>query len=268
MTRKVLITGAAGGIGDALCRYFKERGFDVIAHARKEDQARVMADEGDYRPVWGDLTKQSDIDAIADQLSDVEVIDMLVNNAGVLTKSTDLTEDGVGLHAAINVIAPLRLTLALMPKLTAAEDPVSVIVSSGAADLARSNRYSLLAEPDGSALFGQYALSKSAANALVIAMAKAFPGLRVLSTEPGFVKTPMTVANDGMSGPMTLMARAFSASPEKAAHRCFDHILEAMPPSGTIVQNGKDIDSAKKKWSREKAMEELRALLAKVGISL
>ena len=266
--KTVLITGAAGGIGEALCRYFEERDFKVLAHARSEAKAKSVTDGTQRVPVWGDLTRADDIKKIAKMARGVGPLDLLVHNAGMLSTDKTPGPNGVGINAEVNVIAPAKLTRELAPHLAKSDDPMVVIVSSTAANMARTCDYTVLEKPDGSGLFGHYALSKSAANALVLSLAEAFPKLTVLSTEPGFVKTGMTAGNDHMPLPMKLLANVIASSPEKAAHRCFDHILDERPESGSVVQSGKAVDSARKLWSSETALKALDALLAKADSAL
>ena len=268
MSKRVLITGAAGGIGEASCRYFEERDYTVICHARREDQARRLA--GNHRvPVFGDLTKPDEVEALADQVKKAGALDLLVHNAGILSTSKQKGPSGIGIQAEVNVLAPLRLTEALADHMKeTSQKPVVIVVSSTAANFPRGGSYEKMVEPNGSSLFDHYALSKSAANALVLAMAKRWSDLRVYSTEPGFVKTKMTAGNSSMPFPMRWLANIIGARPENAAHRCFDFILEENPPSGSVVQAGKTVDSSKKKWSLGNAREGLDLLLAKGGLAV
>lgn len=266
--KTVLITGASGGIGDALCKYFEAKGFRILAHARTEQTARAMTRETNRIPIWGDITVAAQVDQIAEQAAEAGSLDMLVHNAGILSRSKTPGANGLGIQAEVNVVAPAKLTKALAPLLAKSDDPKVIVVSSSAANFARSTDYTVLENPDGSSLFGHYALSKSAANALVVAMAKTFPDFRVLSTEPGFVKTKMTATNDQMPLPMRWIAKVASSTPEKAATRCFEHIMSANPESGSAVQNGKVIDSSSKPWSTKAAFEALEKLLAKADAAL
>lgn len=265
--KTVLITGASGGIGEALCDYFEERQYSIIAHARDEKKARGVTDGTNRSPVWGDLTVAEEVDALAEQVKALGKVDLLVHNAGILSTSKEKGPNGLGIQAEVNVVAPARLTQALADVM-GDDDPTVVIVSSTAANFALSSDYTKIIEPNGSSLFGDYALSKAAANALTLELARAFPNLRVLSTEPGFVKTKMTHTNEHMPAPMRFMAKFASSTPEKAAHRCFDHILKTVPPSGCVVQAGKNVNSEKKSWGKAEAFESLKKLLAKAGIEL
>ncbi|MFD0917747.1 SDR family NAD(P)-dependent oxidoreductase [Pseudahrensia aquimaris] len=265
--KKVLITGASGGIGEAMCRYFEQRGYSIIAHARDEAKARAVTNGTERVAVWGDLTKAEEVDALAGQVGKAGPVDLLVHNAGILSTDKTLGANGLGIQAEVNVVAPARLTKALAGHMSS-DDPTVVIVSSTAANFARSNDYTKIIEPNGSSLFGDYALSKAAANALTIELARVFEGMRILSTEPGFVKTKMTHTNSHMPAPLRFLAKFASSTPDKAAHRCFDHILATTPDSGIVVQAGKNIDSAKRSWGKEEAFDSLRKLLAKAGVTL
>ena len=267
MSKSVLITGASGGIGKALCDYFSDRGYRVLAHARREDQAYKLTAETPLVPVWGDLTQPDQVAALAEQVKAAGPLDLLVHNAGILTTSTEPGPAGLGIQAEVNVVAPARLTEALADHMAQSDDPQVVLVTSSAANFARSSDYSKLATPDGSSLFGHYALSKCAANTLALQLAETFPQLKVFATEPGFVKTKMTATNSSMPTPMRWAANLIAATPKQAAHRCFDFLLDEKPASGSVIQSGKVVKSDGKKWSTQQAFDSLKGLLSRAGIN-
>lgn len=84
----VLVTGASGGVGQGLCRYFCARGARVLAVGRKAEALRSMADKLDNNcfPVVADVTDPDALGAAVQgataRLGDVEI---LVNNAGAAT---------------------------------------------------------------------------------------------------------------------------------------------------------------------------------------
>src|SRR5690242_10533317 len=81
--RVAVITGGAGGIGEATCRLFVEHGARVaIVDVDEERTNKLAADLGDAAlPVVADVT--TDVDRIRDEvLGHFEQVDVLVNNAG------------------------------------------------------------------------------------------------------------------------------------------------------------------------------------------
>jgi NAD(P)-dependent dehydrogenase (short-subunit alcohol dehydrogenase family) len=87
----VLVTGAGGGVGTGLCRYFCERGATVLAAGRnRETLARLAGTLGaDCLPVAADVT---DLPALRAALTPVIErtghVGILVNNAGAAAAAT------------------------------------------------------------------------------------------------------------------------------------------------------------------------------------
>ena len=86
----VLVTGATGGVGQGLCRYFCERGATVLALGRNLDLLEQLADALGERgiPVGADVTDlpalKEAVRSVTDRTGDVDV---LVNNAGAASAS-------------------------------------------------------------------------------------------------------------------------------------------------------------------------------------
>jgi NAD(P)-dependent dehydrogenase (short-subunit alcohol dehydrogenase family) len=121
--RRVLVTGASGGIGAALAEGFAARGAVVGICARRTERLReVLArceQHGAGHRMW--TVDLADLDGVADfgRRADDELggIDVLVNNAGIPKRRrvTDLDPATVDAVMAINYSSPVRLTLALLP---------------------------------------------------------------------------------------------------------------------------------------------------------
>lgn len=266
--KTVLITGASGGIGQALCNYFSDVGMNVLAHARTKENAERVASSLNCVAVWGDVTQAKDIAGIANQVKALGGVDWVVHNAGILSKDKTKGANGLGIQAEVNIVAPYALTDALMGQLEKSSDARVFVVSSSAANFAFKSNYEVLAEPNGTSLFGHYALSKSGANAIVVAMAKKWPGVHFASTEPGFVKTKMTVTNSSMPFIMSKMAGIIGDTPQKAAKRCFDFLLSTEQASGVVVQGRKVMDPDSSRWAKDGAQASIRKLLEAGGFSL
>lgn len=85
--KRVLITGASGGIGSAIAKEFAGEGYELVLHCHNNlnklnDLKAELQDSLTYEPVLvtGDLSKEDDVNAIVAKAGD---IDVLVNNAGI-----------------------------------------------------------------------------------------------------------------------------------------------------------------------------------------
>ena len=119
-----LITGASGGIGEALTRLIAAGGANVVLVARRADRLTALADEltrthGVTATVLAqDLAAPDADEAIVRQLAEKQLtIDMLVNNAGFgsygLFAETPADEDARMLQ--VNVAALTMITKRLLP---------------------------------------------------------------------------------------------------------------------------------------------------------
>jgi 3-oxoacyl-[acyl-carrier protein] reductase len=69
--KRVLVTGASGGIGSACVRAFAEEGAAVVAHYnRGGDRAKAL---GDVQLVQADLTREEDVDRLFSEAGDLDV---------------------------------------------------------------------------------------------------------------------------------------------------------------------------------------------------
>ena len=205
-----LITGANKGIGFETARQLGKLGYTVLLGSRDalkgEVAARQLRGEGiDARVVKLDVTRQSDIDAVARLVErEFGALDVLVNNAGVMlekgwTQNTTSETRLENLRATFeaNVFAVVALTNALLPALKKAAAARIVNVSSLLGSV------SLQATP-GSPTYGTklfaYNASKAALNMFTIHLAHELRGtkIKVNSAHPGWVKTDL----GGSAAPM------------------------------------------------------------------
>lgn len=141
--KHVLITGASSGIGAALARAMAARGATVGVVARREDRlADVLADCRASSPdsvMWvADLADGITASRLALQAwHAMGGIDILVNNAAIPKRRsvTALKPFEVENVMQVNFIAPMRLTLALLPRMLARRAGTIINVSSVAGRL-------------------------------------------------------------------------------------------------------------------------------------
>ena len=126
--KTILITGANTGIGLATAETFVKDGHHVILACRNPDkasQAKKQLDAigtGKVDTVTLDLNNLAQIAQTADTLiSQFEKIDVLVNNAGMMTPQLESTADGFEKQIGVNYIGPFLLTMKLLPLIKKAE---------------------------------------------------------------------------------------------------------------------------------------------------
>ena len=141
--RVALVTGANSGIGRATSLELARRGFDVWMLCRdpgRGSEARdAIARECREDRLHLAIVDMSSLASIRRFVSDFSPrrIDVLVHNAGVLPRERHVTDDGVELTFATNVLGPFALTGLLLERLSQSTDARVVFVASGGLYLQR-----------------------------------------------------------------------------------------------------------------------------------
>jgi 3-oxoacyl-[acyl-carrier protein] reductase len=187
----VLITGAAGGMGQAFAGRFAAEGAsliltDVEQKGLEETAAALRAQGAACTTYRVDLAVESEIHRFAAELSSRHgQLDVLINNAGlaygeVAHMFETLSQAKWLRFLSVNTVAPLLLAQALRAPLAKARGAV-VNISSMASFV------------PGTA----YGVTKAALNAMTFGMANAFgaDGIRVNAIAPGVMETPASRAN-------------------------------------------------------------------------
>jgi len=134
----MLITGASSGLGAALARKLAAQGAVVGLIARRRDRlGEVLADCRRTSPdsaMWvADLADTPAVGALARQAWDaLGGVDVLINNAAIPKRRpvTELEPDDVEAVMRVNFFAPMRLSLALLPRMLDRGTGMIVNVSS------------------------------------------------------------------------------------------------------------------------------------------
>jgi short-subunit dehydrogenase len=140
-----LVTGATGGIGNAIARALHERGARVLLSGRRQDALdELAASLGDRAQVLvADLAER---DAPARLAEDAGAVDVLVANAALPASGRveDFDHDEIDRALDVNLRAPIQLTRALLPGMLARGRGHVVLVSSLSGKVAspRSGIYS------------------------------------------------------------------------------------------------------------------------------
>lgn len=135
-----IVTGAAGGIGRAICERFVAEGIKLVAADINEAALREFAGQlrdqgGDILPLAFDITSYEEVTAAVDKaVNHFGKLNVLVNNAGwdiakpFLETEPDLWDKII----AINLRGPLNLHKAVLPHLIAAGGGKVINIASDA----------------------------------------------------------------------------------------------------------------------------------------
>lgn len=181
MAINVVITGANRGIGLSFCKHYHKRGANVIAVCRRSNSeldkvANIVIDGIDVGDADG-------CNQLFQKLTDTK-IDILINNAGILSRETlgQIDYAAIEKQFQINSMAPLRVTEGLLNNL-GPDSKVAIITSrmGSIADNSSGNSYG-------------YRMSKAAVNAAGKSLAIDLEPKRVAVGiyHPGWVTTDMT----------------------------------------------------------------------------
>lgn len=201
-----LVTGANRGLGFATAQALARAGGCVLIAGRdqvlaEQAAATLRADGLDAQPIQLDVTSPASIATAAKQVArDHGLLDVLVNNAGVLPEATDGTEhefanpDLFAVTFETNLFGPVAVTEAFLPLLRRSANGRIVNVSTTMGSLADH------ADPD-SPYHGlgvpAYRASKAALNSVTISLANmlADTAIKVTSVCPGWVQTDLAPGN-------------------------------------------------------------------------
>jgi dehydrogenase/reductase SDR family member 12 len=135
----VVITGATSGLGLAAADGYARLGATVWLAVRNRERGETARatilehlGEADVHVGLCDLSRLGSVREFAERFTaEAPHLDVLVNNAGVLTQERERSADGIELTLATNVIGPFLLTQLLIPMLERSAPSRIVNVSSG-----------------------------------------------------------------------------------------------------------------------------------------
>ena len=180
MLQTILITGANRGIGLALTKIYLQRGNKVFAVCRQTTDELNNTGANIIEKI--DVSVSEDVKNLQQKMQDIS-IDILINNAGIFKNESlnTMNFENIKEQLAVNAIAPLRITHALLGNLHAGSK-IGLVTS----------RMGSIADNDLGAYYG-YRMSKAALNAAGKSLANDLKtkDISVAILHPGFVSTRM-----------------------------------------------------------------------------
>ena len=225
--KTVLITGGASGIGLLMAKICLQKNaervilldLDSEALNRAKNEFQEHAAKLHFLKV--DITDEAQLDEALLKLQSLGVeVDILINNAGVVTGKSFIehTSKDIELNMQVNSIAPMKLSLKLLPGMVSRGSAHIVNISSAA---------SMLSNPGMSV----YCASKWAltgwSDSLRLEMQRKKTGVKVLTVTPYYIDTGMF---SGVRSPVIPILK-----PDKVAHK----IIKAIEVDKIVLRTPK-----------------------------
>lgn len=189
MGKTAVITGASGGIGQAMARQFAAAGYRVFCGSfshpqRAQRLAAQLREEGwAAEAIQGDLSSSKEARAFAERvLADCGRVEVLVNNAGIAQQKLfqDITDEDWRKMTGVNLDGVFYVTRAFLPAMIREKRGRIINISS-------------VWGVCGASCEVHYSASKAAVAGMTRALAKEVgpSGITVNCIAPGVIRTPM-----------------------------------------------------------------------------
>ncbi|MGA9486274.1 MAG: SDR family oxidoreductase [Methylocella sp.] len=224
--KTVVITGGTSGIGEIAAEQLAQMGARIVLIARDKSRGeatlarlRERAPGLAHTVRYADLARIPEMKRVAAQIAESEPrIDVLINNAGAMFGSRQLTGDGLEYTFALNHMAYFVVTKGLRERLQASAPARVINTSSGAHRGARLDFDDLQLVKDFSAMKA-YSRSKLCNILFTRELSRRLHGTGVTANclHPGFVATRFGDQSGGLISRFIGLAKLFAISPEKGA---------------------------------------------------
>ena len=241
--RTVIVTGATSGVGRATAAALAGAGARVIMAVRNVDKgAAVAADLRATTPGGAvevralDLADLATVRAFARDWTDP--IDIMINNAGVMSTRREETVDGFELQLGTNHLGHFLLTTLLLPQVT---DRVVVVASD-------AHRWAHLDLDDPNwqhrryRAFAAYGQSKLANLLFTLELDRRLgpTGRRALAVHPGWVSSDLGLGQHGLAATRisAALGSVFGQTPESGARSTLVASTQDLPGGSYIGPDG------------------------------
>ncbi len=236
--RRWLITGATRGLGEATAHAAAEAGATLVIPARNTERAKELAVEwgGGHEVVPIDLSSLEAIRAAAEAIDGD--IDVLVNNAGTMTRRREETDDGFEKVLGTNFLGPFAFTNLLLPQV---RDRV-VILSSEAHRTGKLHHRDPHYRRRRWTIGAAYNQSKLADMLWGLALSRRLrgSGVGVQLVHPGWVPTDIysTIGGDRVERAIGMLAKPVGQSADQGALSTLFAATEDIPECSYVGPDG------------------------------
>lgn len=225
--RTVLVTGATGGLGQALARALHARGARLVLSGRRTAVLEPLAAELTAETLAADLGRREEVERLAERCA---TVDVLVANAGLSASGalTRFSAHELERAVAVNLLAPMLLARALAGPMT----------ERGCGHLAFVSSLSGMTGQPGASV---YSATKFGLRGFAQALrAELRPrGVGVSSVLPGFVRDAGMFSDSGARAPWylgTSSPEAVAAAVLRAIERERGEIVVAPPLTRALTR--------------------------------
>jgi NAD(P)-dependent dehydrogenase (short-subunit alcohol dehydrogenase family) len=188
-----IVTGGTSGIGEGVAKAFVQEGAKVVIAARREEEGRALEKQAGVRFVRTDVANEADVKAMIDRtLEWFGRLDCLVNNAGIPSPMTSITEIDVATIDQILAVNVRGVVLGI-------KHAAPTMISQGSGSIVNIGS---VAGIRGGISAHVYSASKGAVQALTRSAAAELgeKGVRVNCISPGAIVTGIFGKNAGLEG--------------------------------------------------------------------
>jgi len=221
--KTVVITGGTSGIGDVAAEALAQIGARIILVARSKSRAEAtlarLRRSDAHSVYFADLTRLAEMKRVAAEIAHREPpIDVLINNAGALFGTRQLTEDGLEHTFALNHMSYFVVTEGLRERLLAS-GAARIVNTASAAHQGATLDFDDLQSAKSFRAMRAYSCSKLCNILFTRELARRLhgTGVTVNCLHPGFVATRFADESGGLISHLAWLAKFFAISPAEGA---------------------------------------------------
>ena len=241
--RTVIVTGATSGVGRATAAALADAGARVIMAVRNVDKGAAVA--ADLRATTPGAALEvraldlADLATVRDFARDwTDPIDIMINNAGVMSTRRAETADGFELQLGTNHLGHFLLTTLLLPQITGRV----VVVASDAHRWAHLDLDDPHWQHRRYRAFAAYGQSKLANLLFALELDRRLgpTGRRALAVHPGWVQSDLGLGQHGLTATRisTALGSVFGQTPESGARSTLVAATQDLPGGSYIGPDG------------------------------